>query len=56
MKGLHAISSYKDQVLNLPKLRTISTGFRKIKDQKMEIVFIIKSKFTIYYLSYTQNY
>ena len=56
MKVLHAISSYKDQVLNFPELRTISTGFGKINDQKMEIVFVIKSKFNISYLFNTQNY
>ena len=34
-----AISSYKDHLYNDQNLRTISTGFWKIKDQKMEIVF-----------------
>jgi hypothetical protein len=39
--------------LTLQNLRTISTGVRKIKDQKIEIIFMILGKFTI---SYIQNY
>ena len=39
--------------ITFQNLRTISTGFRKIKDQKKGIVSTILGKFTI---SYTQNY
>ena len=37
----------RTKYLTFQNLRTISTGFGKIKDQKIEIVFIIIRKFTI---------
>ena len=50
-KGIHALSSYKDQVLNLP----ISIGFGKIKGQKIFIFFILIRNFESLALYLTNN-
>ena len=57
---IHALSSYKDHLYKdyvcmywtFHNLRTTSTGFGKIKDQKMDIVFILIRNFEWLYLSH----
>ena len=50
---LISINFISTKYLTFQNLRTISTGFGKIKDQKLETAFIIIRKFTTSYLKLT---